>query len=183
MTDATESARVYDLDGTLVRLEADWEAADREVRELIDASPAAIETDGRTVWELLDAAEANGIGAEVDGLIAEHEREAAHRSTRLPAADELDDLSIPVAVCSLNCEAACHIALERHDLADYVDAVVGRDTVGYRKPHPEPLLAAVRALSVEPESTLFIGDSERDAVTAERAGTRFRYVDGAPSGV
>ncbi|HKJ58994.1 MAG TPA: HAD-IA family hydrolase [Halobacteriales archaeon] len=183
MTDVTEAARVYDLDGTLVHLVADWQAADQEVRELIDASSASTETDGRTVWELLDAAEANGIGAEVDELIAEHEREAARISTRLPSADELEDLSIPVAVCSLNCEAACHIALERHGLTDYVDAVVGRDTVGYRKPHPEPLLAAVRALSVEPEAALFVGDSERDAVTAERAGTRFRYVDGGPSGV
>ena len=183
MSDVTEAARVYDLDGTLVRLEADWQAADQEVRELIDASSAAIETDGRTVWELLDAAEANGIGEAVDELIAEHEVEAARISTRLPTADELCDLSVPVAVCSLNCEAACHIALERHGLTDYVDAVVGRDTVGYRKPHPEPLLAAVRALSVEPEAALFVGDSERDAVTAERAGTRFRYVDGGPSGV
>jgi len=183
VTSSPESARVYDLDGTLVHLVADWAAADREVRELIESSSATIETDGLTVWELLDAAEADGIGEVVDDLIAGHEVEAAHRSTRLPAADELEGLSVPVAVCSLNCEAACEIALERHDLADYVDAVVGRDTVGARKPDPEPLLAAVGALSVDPGEALFVGDSERDAVTAERAGTRFRYVDGGPSGV
>ena len=41
-----------------------------------------------------------------------------------------------------------------------------------------PLLAVIERISAEPASTTFVGDSVSDAECAERAGTRFRYVDG-----
>ena len=59
--------------------------------------------------------------------------------------------------------------------------VIGRDTVETFKPDPESLLAAVDRLGVRPERTLFVGDSERDAETADRAGTRFAYVGDGPT--
>lgn len=176
----TESARVYDLDGTLVRLAVDWRAAERALRDAIRATSVDVDADGASVWELFDVAEANGILDAVEGAVAPHEIEGARNAERLPTADELADCSVPVAVCSLNCEEACRIALERHDLLDEVAAIVGRDTVPFRKPRPEPLLAAIRALDGEPDETLFVGDSVSDERTAERAGTAFRYVDGVP---
>lgn len=80
-----------------------------------------------------------------------------------------------VGVCSLNSEAACRVAIETHGLEKAVDAdaVVGRDTAETYKPEPESLLAAVERLEATPGRTLFVGDSERDAVTAERAGTHY----------
>lgn len=173
-------AVVYDLDGTLVRLVVDWDRVERELTDRL--ADAGVDPDGLSAWELLDAGEAAGIGEEVDGLIANHEQEGAHQAERLPAADELADLAAPTAVCSLNCETAVRTALERHGLDEFVDAVVGRDSVATRKPDPGPLLAALEPLAVPPERALFVGDSERDAETAERAGADFRYVDGEPSG-
>lgn len=167
---------VYDLDGTLVDLVVDWDLVESELTDRLAA--AGVDPDGLTAWELLDAGQAAGIGEEVDALIADHEREGARRSERLPTADELDGLRIPAAVCSLNCEAACRTALERHGLNGLVDVVVGRDSVPTRKPDPAPLLAALAPLDVPPERALFVGDAERDAETAERSGTDFRYVDG-----
>lgn len=180
--DPSESARVYDLDGTLVRLAVDWQAAERDARDVIAEADVGVDPEREDVWDLFDLAEEHGLYAELEARIAAHEVEGAEESRRLPPADELDGLSVPVAVCSLNCERACRIALERHDLTEHVDVVVGRDTVGYRKPHPRPLLAAIERLSAEPATTTFVGDSESDAVTAERAGTRFRYVDGQEPG-
>jgi phosphoglycolate phosphatase len=172
-------AIVYDLDGTLVRLVVDWERVERELTDRL--ADAGVDPDGLTAWELLDAGEAAGIGEEVDRLIADHELAGARRAERLPTADELADVDVPVAVCSLNCEEACRIALECHDLADRIAVVVGRDTVATRKPDPAPLLAALEPLDVLPERALFVGDSERDATAAERAGVDFRYVGGEPS--
>jgi Predicted phosphatases len=51
--------------------------------------------------------------------------------------------------------------------------VVGRDTVRTHKPEPESLLAAVDALGVDPDRCVFVGDSESDRVTADRAGVPF----------
>lgn len=172
-------AVVYDLDGTLLRLAVDWERVAADVGAVY--GEAGIPTHGDGVWTLLERAEKNGIAAEVEAAIAAHERDGAHESTRLPPAEDLLERSVPAGVCSLNCEAACRIGLDTHGLADHVDVVVGRDTVDTHKPEPEPLLAAVDALGVDPEAALFVGDSESDERTAERAGTRFSYVGDGPT--
>jgi len=169
-------AVVYDLDGTLVRLDVDWAGTRRDVVEALRDRGIAVA--GESLWELLDRAHREGFAPVVEAVIADHERRGAQAAELLPTAGELPRV-VPVGVCSLNAEAACRLALERHELDAHVDAVVGRDTVGTYKPDPEPLLAAVRALSAAPERTLFVGDSERDAHTAERAGVAFQYVDEA----
>lgn len=169
------AAYVYDLDGTLVRLAVDWDAATADVQRLY--REVGVDADGSGLWELLERAPEHGLEGAVEAEIAAHERDGAANAVRLPRADELAAHSVPVAVCSLNCEAACRIALENIDLLQQVEAIVGRDTVDAVKPDPEPLLTAVSALSVPPDEALFVGDSERDEVTAERAGTRFAYVD------
>lgn len=171
MTPAT--AVVYDLDGTLVRLSVDWEQARADTVSAL--REAGVTVDDETLWDLLERGQREGFDSLVERELAAHEREGARTSARLPAAGDLPR-SVPTGVCSLNCEAACHIALETHGLDGYVDAVVGRDTLGTQKPDPEPLLEAVDRLGVDPGKALFVGDSERDALTAERAGVQFRYV-------
>lgn len=173
-------AVVYDLDGTLVDLQVDWNQVASDVIGVYE--DAAIEPPGDGLWELLESAPEHGLEADVEEAIASHERAGAEVSDRLALADALHPTHADrTAVCSLNCEDACRIALSTHGVADGVSAVVGRDSVANHKPDPEPLLAAVRALDAEPERTLFVGDSERDAVTAERAGVAFQWVDGEPN--
>ncbi|MDQ2051626.1 HAD hydrolase-like protein [Natronolimnohabitans sp. A-GB9] len=174
-------AIVYDLDGTLVNLDVDWDAVAADVLEVYEA--ADVEPPSQDLWDLLGAASDDGLEAEVESTIAAHERDGAETAPRLAHADELLERTVPVGVCSLNCEAACRIALEKHDLDHAVETVVGRDTVATRKPQPEPLLEAVWELDADPEKALFVGDSARDERTAQRAGTAFEYVGDGPSGV
>ncbi|MFC5278004.1 HAD family hydrolase [Halorubrum rubrum] len=175
MTTALDAADaiVYDLDGTLLELAVDWDAVADDVVGAYAANALVPPTGD--LWSLLDAAADYGIEAVVHGTIADHERTGARESALLPLGERLaagaDDH--PAAVCSLNCEDACRIALETHGLEGAVDAVVGRDTAETHKPEPESLLAAIEALGVEPERAAFVGDSESDAVTADRAGVPF----------
>ena len=167
-------AVVYDLDGTLVRLVVDWPDVERRLADLLERE--GVDADDLSAWDLLDAAEDAGVGDEADELIAAAEREGARDSRRLPLADELVAREVPVGVCSLNHERAVRIALDRHDLTDHVESVVGRGTVPKRKPHPRALLAVVEELGVAPEHVLFVGDSASDEETAKRAGTQFDWV-------
>jgi phosphoglycolate phosphatase len=170
---------VFDLDGTLVRLAVDWD-------EAAEAVAAALESRGVSpsgdLWTMLETADRTGHREAVEAVLADRERDGARDSERLPAADTVPGgadadagADVDVGVCSLNCEAACRVALEVHDIGG-VDAVVGRDTVETEKPDPEPLLETVRQLGGDPAETLFVGDSERDEVTAERAGADYVYV-------
>ncbi|WP_336037838.1 HAD family hydrolase [Halobacterium yunchengense] len=172
MTDDYDAV-VYDLDGTLVRLVVDWATVEREVADRL--REVGVDPDEHDTWEMLDAAEAAGIGDAVHELIAAHERDGAARAERLPCADEVGGLDVPAAVCSLNCEAACRTALDRHGLLGSVVVVAGRDTVPARKPDPRALTWVLGELGVPPERALFVGDSDSDAVTAERAGVAFRW--------
>lgn len=172
MTDGYQAV-IYDLDGTLVELQVDWD----QVREDVAAKfrVRGVDVEGDSLWELLERADHEPLERAVEETIAEHERQGARRSDRLPTADELP-LDVPVGVCSLNCEAACRIALELHGLDRYVDVIVGRDTLPEHKPDPTPLLHAADGLAVAPEQTLFVGDSNSDEVAAERAGMGFEWV-------
>lgn len=172
MTVAFE-AIVYDLDGTLVRLDVDWEAARRDTAAVLQAR--GFPTDDMGLWEIFETAAGTAARDPVDAAIADHERKGARSARRLPLADALPDTR-PVGVCSLNCEAACRIALEVHGLDGYVDAVVGRDSVPTYKPDPAPLLEVIEAIGARPADTLFVGDGERDELAADRAGVAFQYV-------
>lgn len=171
---AEYDAVVYDLDGTLVDLVVDWDAVARTVSALFERH-GHDPSDGK-LWWLLNRSDDVGLREDVEAIISENECEGAHRSARLPHADDLP-LTVPTGVCSLNCEAACRLALDTHELATHVDAVVGRDSASTYKPDPDPLFVTLRSLGVPPEDALFIGDSERDELTAERAGVAFEWVD------
>ncbi|SFR30517.1 MULTISPECIES: HAD family hydrolase [Halorubrum] len=177
-------AVVYDLDGTLVELAVDWDAVADAVLDVY--ADHALIPPTEELWGLLGAADEYGIRAEVEEAIAGHERAGARESTRLPLGDRLAagaadgdaaDSRSRVGVCSLNCEEACRIAIEARGLDDAVlsDAIVGRDTVDSHKPDPESLLAAIDRLGGVPEDALFVGDSRRDAVAAERGGVDFAW--------
>lgn len=172
-------AVVYDLDGTLVELAVDWEATAESVLDVYAEHAITPPTD--KLWGLLEAAAEYGVDEPVEAAIAGHERAGARDSVLLPLGSRLIDGGHeprpPAGVCSLNCEAACRVAVETHGLGDALvdDAIVGRDTVETHKPDPESVLAAVERLGGEPECALFVGDSRRDAVASERAGVPFAW--------
>jgi len=168
-------AVVYDLDGTLVHLAVDWATVATDVIAVYDE--AGIDARGADLWGLMERAADHGISTEVESAISRHEHTGARQSRRLSLADELLDRSVPVGVCSLNCERACRIALDTHGLAAGVDSVIGRDSVETHKPDPEPLLSTLSELGADPQEAIFIGDSPRDGTTAERAGVDFRFVE------
>jgi phosphoglycolate phosphatase len=53
---------------------------------------------------------------------------------------------------------------------DRCAVLVGGDTLAHRKPHPEPLLHACRALSLQPDEVVYVGDDLRDIEAARAAG-------------
>ena len=168
----SHDAVVYDLDGTLVDLAVDWGVVTRDVAAVLRENDVEPET--VSLWGMLELSETTGHRDVVEATITEYEREGARQSTRLSLADGLPH-DVPVGVCSLNAEAACRLALEVHELAHAVGPVVGRDSLGSEKPDPEGLLSVVDDLEADPGATVFVGDSERDAETARRAGTEFAW--------
>ena len=62
--------------------------------------------------------------------------------------------------------------------------VIGGDTTGRLKPHPEPLLAASRALDITPGACVYVGDDQRDIEAGRAAGMKtiaveYGYLNGS----
>jgi len=54
-----------------------------------------------------------------------------------------------------------------------IDHCVAAEDTPHHKPHPEPLLLAMAVLNLQPEQTIYIGDTAADQAAATAAGIRF----------
>jgi len=63
--------------------------------------------------------------------------------------------------------------LERDNLIEYFDLIIGGEDVKEHKPNPEGLFLAIQKLGVDKNEVFYIGDTLIDAETAQRAEVDF----------
>ena len=96
----------------------------------------------------------------------------------LQALEELRNMGCVLGVCTNKPEAPARHVLEALNLAPHFDIVIGGDSLTTRKPDPAPLEASFAAVTPA-GPRLFVGDSEVDAETAQRAKVPFlRFTEG-----
>ena len=76
------------------------------------------------------------------------------------------------AVVSNKHEAFSVETLVRLGLSKYFDIIVGGDILSERKPSPIPVYHVLSALSVKPEESIIVGDSEVDINTGKAASVK-----------
>ncbi|MEK5581436.1 pyrophosphatase PpaX [Paenibacillus sp. FSL P2-0536] len=84
--------------------------------------------------------------------------------------EELSSRGIKLGIVTTKIRPTTIKTLERFDLLKYMDTIVTVNDVTEPKPHPEPVLTAVKNLGVDPRKTLMIGDSAVDIQSAKAAG-------------
>lgn len=179
------SAVIFDLDGTLIDSAPDSHAAVNRVMEAAgepDFDLAQVRSfigDGIAVL-IERVMEARGIApARHEDFLTQFRAFYAADLTTLttfypgvPAAlQALMDLGFKLAVCTNKPEEPTRRILAEMAISDRFGAVVGGDTLPQRKPDPAPLLHCMSLL--EETNCIYVGDSEVDAATAERASVPF----------
>jgi HAD superfamily hydrolase (TIGR01509 family) len=151
---------VFDLDGTLVHLDVDWDA----VRTRLDLGTGRI-GDAIQGWVLAgdEAPLAAVTEAELAGL--------GERTVTADVAAALDRLAArcPLAVLTRNSRLVAERALG--PLADRV-TIVGREDVQRLKPDPEGLQVLLARHGVAPGDAALVGDTFHDVAAAHAAGLR-----------
>ena len=84
--------------------------------------------------------------------------------------DVLEQLGVPWGVVTNKPGWLTQPLLAALQLAERAAVVVSGDSTPQRKPNPEPLLHACRALHLRPAECTYVGDSARDMEAALRAG-------------
>lgn len=185
-------ALVFDLDGTLIDSAPDIHATANKVFVPQGFSPVA--------FEVVRGFIGNGVGVLVSRLLQHHAHpgdgpihskivaeflaiyeHAFDLTTLYPGVDQalavLAKAGHPMGICTNKPAIPARAALRHFGLDQYMEVVIGGDSLATRKPHPAPLQAALGALGAK--AAIFVGDSEVDAETARAANLPFAlYTEG-----
>lgn len=186
MTDLSQVAVIFDLDGTLVDSAPDIHAtANRVMTELGFGTLSFDTVQGfvgkglpNLVARLLETHGAAPEGPLLAPTIARFETEylTAHGLTTLypgvlSALGALQSRGAALGLCTNKPMAPTMALLNHLHLKPFFAAILGGDSLPVRKPNPEHLFATARMLS-RPKA-IFVGDSEVDAETATAAALPF----------
>ncbi|MFD3688868.1 HAD family hydrolase [Nocardiopsis sp. NPDC058631] len=176
------------LDAGLAALK-DWKNAAGRRR-------APLELDHRTIWtdflaSDLDAPVRETLAGSAAGLLADMSPLLSEHEVRPGVRDLLDaarSLGVRVGMVSNAHSGRSHRRILRQaGLEEYFGVQIYSDEVGIRKPHPEMIALAARALGTVPEHCWYVGDTQdRDVVAGRRAGvaaavlTRHHHTDTPP---
>jgi phosphoglycolate phosphatase len=178
-------AIIFDFDGTLAVLNIDFNAMREQVFELMrhfDVEEKLITE--RYLLEIVDEVyqilwEKNPSGAEAfyqesHHILHEVEMRAADKGKLIPGAEatlkSLREKGIKVGIITRNCEDAVRRVFPNIDR--FCDVFISRNSVKKVKPHPDHLSSAMKALDVEGEEAVMIGDHTIDIQAGKRVGMR-----------
>lgn len=186
------SAVIFDLDGTLVDSAPDLHVAVNAMLSEFDLAPLSLPCVAGFVG--------NGVGMLVrrcleasggeQGLQAAALESFSRHYARAPAAlsqlyagagdalARLGALGMVIGLCTNKAQHFTEAVIESLGIAHRFDAVVGGTAELPAKPDPAMLLECIRRMGVRTDTTLYVGDSEIDWETAQRANVRFALFTG-----
>ena len=178
---------VFDLDGTIVKLAADW-------RSLKDALTE------RYSEYFKENCQFRSISVCLSNIVKRNDEEELRRNFEIIRQYELENIkeNIPIeesvffinnlglfgiqedtklAVLSLNTRRTIIESLKLANIYEKIDFIVGREDVRKWKPEPEGLLKIKDYFGVQKEEMVFIGDLDKDLLTGQNAGIDSFLVD------
>lgn len=179
-------AVLFDLDGTLVETNIDFALMRREMTALaVEAGVPADELQGLDILAALtravDFLKANGRCADAErvrvrgaSILRRIELRHASETQEIAFARELlRDLrnrGIRTGIVTRNCRAASELSLRIAGLR--ADTMICREDTNNHKPHPQPILLALRRLQADPRNSIMVGDHIMDVQAGKAAGMK-----------
>lgn len=182
----SNAAILFDLDGTLVDSAPDLIRVTNEVLARSGLPPAPepsirkrITSGARRMLEGgMEAVGADPARHDLDALTQDfldiYAADAVRLTRPFPGTGEmltaLARAHARLAVCTNKRVELSHMVLKALDLQRHFVAVLGGDSVGRRKPHPDHLYDTLRAMGGAANQAVMVGDSATDIDAARAAG-------------
>ena len=173
---------IFDLDGTLIDSLPDLAAAANRMRQSFRLPALGLEEVRRLVGQgarslverALPGASAEtveeGLGLFLDYNLAH----IADRTVLYPGVEDtlkaLEATGTPLCILSNKNVALCREVLAALGIARYFPTVFGADSLPFRKPSPEPILALLRQFQIPAGDCVMVGDSVNDIAAGAGAG-------------
>jgi len=169
-------AVLFDLDGTMIQTDMTFERVlsdmgvlkhhfDRTARFLCGI-------DWRALIEYLFCGQAVDFDRLRLDFITNYEKNAQHSIYFYPGVkqclDRLKQYGYQVGIITNKDHELC--SRYQQLLGDRIDFFLGSGVIGFKKPHPAPLLYAAKMLNLDPRECLYVGDMPSDMTAAHWAG-------------
>jgi len=173
-------AVLFDLDGTVINTNelviASWKHAlgkhlgkCPEDREIIGTFGEPLITTARRY----DYNNAEAICAIYKKFnISVHDQMIKHYEGMEDAIKELKVLGLKVGIVTSKRRETALRALKLFNLFDLMDVIITMNDTQKHKPHPEPLLEALKILGLSPTEAIYVGDTHYDILCGQNAGCR-----------
>ena len=184
-------AVVFDLDGTLVDTNIDYERMAGLIRGVLSAGGVPEEhlTDRRKIYQIIrggervltemgvEEAKRPGIAAEMERIMNQVELEGAHLAKPMKNSAEtlrlLKGRGLGIGIATRGCREYAIESMRLTGIQVYVDKCLARDEVPYPKPDPRHLLEVMAHIGAKPEEVFYVGDTSTDLETANAARVKF----------
>ena len=178
---------MFDLDGTLIDSRLDIRTGINLTRADYGLPPLPLETVttfvGDGIRKLVERS-LRGHPVNLDEAVqkcAAHYGAHLHDQTTLypgvkDGLQQLHAAGFPLALISNKPSASCRILLDHFGVEPWFAVLLGAGDTQYLKPHPQPLLEALRRLNIVASNAWMIGDHRTDLEAARHAGVRSLFV-------
>jgi len=85
---------------------------------------------------------------------------------------KLRDAGYKLGIVTTKMGVTVDMGLKLTKIDNMFDTIVTLDDVDHAKPHPEPVVRAMKALDANPEETIMVGDNTHDIESGQNAGTK-----------
>ena len=178
---------VFDLDGTIVRLAADWHSLRKALNARFTEKNRKIRI-FKNMSTILSRIVEMGDEEELQlnfNLMRQYELENITKNEPIKETiyfinnKELFGVShnAKLAVFSLNFRSTILKSLEMAGILDKFEFFVGREDVRKWKPEPDGLLKILDYFKVSSEEMIYFGDVEKDLLAGASAGVESYYID------
>ncbi|MEJ2293834.1 MAG: HAD-IA family hydrolase [Candidatus Lokiarchaeota archaeon] len=177
---------VFDLDGTIVNLTADWPSLKNILKvrySKLYGNSCEFQSISGCLSKIVEKQDEQELQNFFD-IIRTYEMKNIHET--LPIGEIVyfvkhkEQFGIKAgtkfAILSLNTRRTIEKSLELAGIADYFDLIIGREDVRSWKPEPEGLLKIKNHFNVDRQDLIFFGDLEKDIKTGKNAGIEAYYI-------
>ncbi|HLS09331.1 pyrophosphatase PpaX [Lentibacillus sp.] len=170
---------LFDLDGTLIDtneliIESFMHTFDYYGKDL--SREEAIEFIGPPLRETFQQVAPDQVDALVDIYRQHNQRHHDDYVKAFPnvaeTLAELQKRQIQLGVVTSKMRGTANMGLRTTGLDDYFEMVITLDDVTHAKPHPEPIIKAIKALDANADTTLMVGDNSHDIEAGHHAGVK-----------
>lgn len=175
---------LFDLDGTLIDSAPDLGQAANEMRLARGMPSLPLEAyrsmAGSGARGMLSVAfglspEDGAYDAMREEFLNNYERRMMHATSVFAGVEEVLDAlrsrGLTWGIVTNKAQRFTHPLMAAMPLFADAAAIISGDTTPHAKPHPAPLLEAMRRARVQPENCVYVGDDERDVRAGKAAGT------------